>query len=1244
MNLKTFQFRPYQWVEEDNPKTGYTRIYSWGLDRNSKPCLVYFDGFPTCCYLELPLLVNGRPYQWSVSTAQMIYLRLKEALHEDAPTSFQLVYKPKMYYYQPGARYPFIFLTFATKNALNHCYRLLTQRSASNKRNENGEFDSKRYPKFFYVRSIGKVLIKTWEHDFTCIRKLMTNRDFHYCQWLEIPVYNPNVKISTLEQEYIADWRTIKGIDPKITEGWFTYPRILSWDIECYSNRHNVMPNKYASKHVAYMISIVYQQLDHPETRQQIMIILGDCNQIKDTQVLKVKTEVELCHVFSQTIAKLDPEILIGYNIYGFDWPYLDARLKRRLQEWSQCSSRLKTHPPKYYFKEWSSSGYGYNSINYLNMSGRINIDLFPVVKRKFKYPKYTLNEVGKRLIGEIKHDVSPKRMFEIYEQFHSAKNNLITYSNSNGQAGNIYKNEYDKAVKQMTVVAEYAIQDSVLPLKIFEKINLWMELVALSNVVDVSPLDLITRGQQMRGVSLIYHRAVKSGYVVDTLLNPQVYDNWTGATVIEPLIGMHDNVICGDFSSLYPSIMMANNICFTTMVPPELYKVIPIDQCNVADSTTNEGEKFHVRYIKKEIKEGILAQLVRYLVTERKKVKIQMKDVGKILFPLKDVLKMIESNDNTSKLYNDIVDRVIRSNRKVIKFINDNHNNANNKQIINFIIEQVKELNLKYLLADCYQLALKVTANSMYGMMGIKNGAKFPMVEGAMAVTYFGRTYIDICQSYIRKTWNGIIVYGDTDSIMCTIPRVKSSKQCVKFGYILCKELSDIFPEDLVLEFEKSGRMLSLGKKKYIFWQHDKNGVLREDSDGMLMKGNILARRDNCQWQRNTYHTDLNKIMHLHPMQECLDIIVEEVVKMSRNQIPWGDLVTIRGISGSYKQDNYFMKIFGDELRRLGKIINPGDRLDYVVVKPDLYHLNGGDVTKLGYKMRSPEIFDERLNGDHPESIDTDYYISHVLQNCVEQLFYIGYKKQIDEVIAQNDYNDYMNIINDLSREEENIKLMFDFLQQQVKVDFNKHLSKEEQTIQDNRQRIKGLIDSLHRDYQKEIQTYLWIKTGAPKSFARIPYNDLYNLMDRLIKTTLKNAHENSPQKFYVDIPHKKLKDLFNRLKLDNYRVSYSDFNKSELMHHLRQTDEILLTYVWQTTGGSIDKTIDILASNKYKNWFHNSYKRYLGRGVVYYRLNDTPIGTLYKAIGLNQLSTAVKLLASPKCYQQLYPELIEN
>ena len=273
----------------------------------------------------------------------------------------------------------------------------------------------------------------------------------------------------------------------------------------------------------------------------------------------------------------------------------------------------------------------------------------------------------------------------------------------------------------------------------------------------------------------------------------------------------------------------------------------------------------------------------------------------------------------------------------------------------------------------------------------------------------------------------------------MVKLPFVKNDIEALEWGEKLEKEISDQFPDPLYLEFEKAGRIFCIRKKKYAYWlidtfkkmrnkNHDPNdpdsqewipnpcyGKLRDpetDKDAIMTKGIVLARRDNCQWQRDLYKDVLEKIMTLQPMQDTLDVIIEEVVKMSRNEIDWKTLTLIKGLGSNYKNDTYFMKVFSDELRRIGKPAAPGDRLEYLIVKPNEAPTKPNGDILLGYKMRLTDTYIERLKSSQPEPVDTHYYIENVIKNCIEQLWMIGYKDQIAEIERRGQYDDQLRVL----------------------------------------------------------------------------------------------------------------------------------------------------------------------------------------------------------------------------------------
>jgi hypothetical protein len=265
-------------------------------------------------------------------------------------------------------------------------------------------------------------------------------------------------------------------------------------------------------------------------------------------------------------------------------------------------------------------------------------------------------------------------------------------------------------------------------------------------------------------------------------------------------------------------------------------------------------------------------------------------------------------------------------------------------------------------------------------------------------------------------------------NSVMVHLPHIKDSKECNYWGLRLAQEISGIkpgekdcdgktwpegrpglFPPPLAMEFEKAMRLLCLKKKKYAALLIGKDGTFKMedimDKHGnvignrlaMLKKGIILARRDNCAFLRETYTKILELIMNRGSFASAIDILVDSIKDLLNGKVPYEKLVSIRELGANYKSDSFFMKVFSDELKKAGKIVNPGDRLDFLIVEDPT-------ATLLGHKMRLAEQYLDRLKSPNPERIDYNYYIEKSLMNPINQLFEVGFK----DVIAQLQHFSY--------------------------------------------------------------------------------------------------------------------------------------------------------------------------------------------------------------------------------------------
>jgi DNA polymerase delta subunit 1 len=91
-----------------------------------------------------------------------------------------------------------------------------------------------------------------------------------------------------------------------------------------------------------------------------------------------------------------------------------------------------------------------------------------------------------------------------------------------------------------------------------------------MARVTGVPMNFLLNRGQQIKVVSQLLRKSKEKGFILPTNRSGKSNDEigFEGAYVLDPVIGYYKEPIATlDFASLYPSIMMAHNLCYTTLV-----------------------------------------------------------------------------------------------------------------------------------------------------------------------------------------------------------------------------------------------------------------------------------------------------------------------------------------------------------------------------------------------------------------------------------------------------------------------------------------------------------------------------------------------------------------------------------------------------------------------------------------------------------------------------------------------------
>ena len=249
------------------------------------------------------------------------------------------------------------------------------------------------------------------------------------------------------------------------------------------------------------------------------VITLGTCDDLPDTDVISCKTEKKVLLEWSKLINKIDPDIITGYNILGFDFEYMVHRAEELgcRDKFLSCG-RLKDHVSEYKSKVLSSSALGDNELKYIDMEGRVIIDMMKVIQRDHKLDSYKLDHVAANFIKGKIIDVIDKDTVRLDSTCGLSVGNYIVLGNNSKDKVEIQEikehnivrlKDYDMEQKEWGVVkdditpkdifscqsgdsgdrskiAKYCVQDCALCNNLIIKLEIIANNMGMSNVCSV--------------------------------------------------------------------------------------------------------------------------------------------------------------------------------------------------------------------------------------------------------------------------------------------------------------------------------------------------------------------------------------------------------------------------------------------------------------------------------------------------------------------------------------------------------------------------------------------------------------------------------------------------------------------------------------------------------------------------------------------------------------------------------------
>jgi DNA polymerase delta subunit 1 len=323
--------------------------------------------------------------------------------------------------------------------------------------------------------------------------------------------------------------------------------RIMSFDIEAYSHDGG-FPDPEHPENVVFQIGMttkVYGQEGWFDRK---------CLCLKQTDAEDCESfekEEDLLEAFAKYLVKTDPDIITGYNIFGFDLEFLMKRMRILPVTPTACFwTRLRDRSVQLVEKTLSSNALGSNQLKMVPMAGRYVFDLFQDIKREHKLESYSLNAVSKEFLKDQKNDMPVREIFRRYK---------------------------DGDPKELGEVAEYCIKDTELPHALMKKLFTIENLTEMAKATWVPLSFLSERGQQIKVFSQLSRKARELGFMIPVMRVNGNDDKYQGATVLDAQTGAYYAPITAlDFASLYPSIMCAHNLCYSTMVMEPKYDNLP--------------------------------------------------------------------------------------------------------------------------------------------------------------------------------------------------------------------------------------------------------------------------------------------------------------------------------------------------------------------------------------------------------------------------------------------------------------------------------------------------------------------------------------------------------------------------------------------------------------------------------------------------------------------------------------------
>ncbi|KAJ8116657.1 hypothetical protein ONZ43_g4393 [Nemania bipapillata] len=623
------------------------------------------------------------------------------------------------------------------------------------------------------------------------------------------------------------------------------------------------------------------------------------------TQIIEESSELDLIVRMVEIVRTQDPDILTGYEVHGSSWGFLIERARIKY-DYDLCDefSRMKSQSNGRFGKE--ADKWGFNTTSTIRVTGRHMINIWRSMRGELDLLQYTMENV----VWHLLHRRIPHYPWQTLTRWYIG-----------GRARDLSK------------LLRYYLTRTRLDLEILETNELTPRTSEQARVLGVDFFSVFSRGSQFKVESIMFRIAKPENFLLISPDRKQVgMQNALECLplVMEPQSAFYNSpLVVLDFQSLYPSVMIAYNYCYSTF----LGRIVNWRGTNKMGFTEYRRQKRLLELLKDYI--NISPNGIMYC-----KAEIRKSLLAKMLTEILETRVMVKSG-----------------------------------------MKQDKDDKTLQRLLNNRQLALKLLANVTYGYTSASFSGRMPCSEIGDSIVQTGRETLERAIALIHSVgkWKAEVVYGDTDSLFIYLPG-RTRHQAFDIGNEIAKTITDMNPRPIKLKFEKVYHpCVLLAKKRYVGYKYESKDQIKPDFDA---KGIETVRRNGTPAEQIIEEKALKILFETADLSEVKKYFQRQCTKIMRGGVSIQDFCFAREVKlGTYSERRPPPPGALISTRKMLEDARAepqyGERVPYVVI-------SGAPGARLIDRSVAPE---DLLSNSHL-SLDSEYYISKSLIPPLERIF----------------------------------------------------------------------------------------------------------------------------------------------------------------------------------------------------------------------------------------------------------------